>query len=684
MVREERHAPVSGHRYVRAVRTTRGPVRVVVAIPSYLVADAPKGKRTRCLVGHRVWLAYSRRRGSAWSAPELADAVPVERVWDWIDAHSYAKGRTWVVSYNCADFLTAAGFWPLVDAGRYQVWTPGVQECHPDASGAPKVRTWVGAHVFAGVPDILTARRGLVGLTFVGLRNYAASPLPELAKWTGIDIPTDQVAPDRSGPGQLGPELTRRICLETFRQLVSEWIAGDMGPWRHTAAQLVLSLWRRRFYPVRVCRHQDAEAARIEASALHGGRASVWWWGDAGTPPLFPAWDCPAPKPSPFGALPGPVDRWDVSSMYPSILRDELFPVRLLRVYGSLSVERLEGLCHHRGVLATVRAVVTRPEYPLKAPHRVTYKWPGYGPRQKVRRIEMSPRVLYPVGECTLTLAGPELLRLIREGSVREVHAVAVYDLGRPFRELMTYLLREREAAQARGDLFIATLMKTWANSFGGKFAQQAVRWVPKPDVVPPMRWGSWTDHDAVTNTATTWRALAGLAHVRELGQHGEKLLAAVHAYLTSYGRDRMRVLREGLPAAGVLSQDTDGLWTVGTASAALTTATRGQSRAAGVLRHIGQWECARWFTPKHYWVDGQWTLSGIADGWTIEDREHVRATVRANPIRGVPDGPPTVITELVRTVRLSGIGPSEFIGPDGWTVPPRIVSGKVQPAGAG
>ena len=667
-----------GHRYVRPVSTTRGPLRVVVAVPSYVPVPGPPRSRTRRLAGDRVWLAYSRRRGERWSAPELADAVPVGEVWDWIDAHTHAKAQTWVVSYNCGDFLTAARFWDETERGRYQVWTPGVKGCHPDGSAAPEKRAWVGAHVLSGVPDILTARRGPARLTFVGLRNYASSPLTDLAKWAEIDLPAGEPAPDRSGPGQLGPELTRRICLATFTRLVSEWVAGDMGPWRHTAAQLVLSLWKRRFYSVPVCRHTHAETAALEAQALHGGRASVWWWGDAGTPQLFPTWEAPAPRPSRYGALPGPVDRWDVTSMYPTILRDELFPVRQIRYYPTLSVDRLAALCDHRGVIAEVVARVGCPEYPMKAPHRITYRWEGARGGPARRRVEMAPRVIYPVGPVTLTLAAPELRRLIAEGAVREVRGVAVYDLGRPFRGLMGYLLREREAAKLRGDAFLSTLMKTWANAFGGKFAQQSVKWLPRPEVVPPIRWGQWTDIDGDSGAVSTWRALAGLAHVREVGQHGAKLLAAVYAYLTSYGRCRMRELREALPRGTVLSQDTDGLWTVGAATTVLTKATTQAPPGPGSLRHVGQVESARWFTPKHYWTDGRWTLAGVADGFTVEDRDHVRAVVRTNPIRGVPTGPPSILSELVQTVRLDLIGPSEFIGPDGWTVPPAVVCGRV------
>lgn len=669
---------MSGHRYVRPVSTTRGPLRVVVAVPSYLPLPGPTKSSRRDLVGHRCWLAYSRRRGLDWSPPELADAVPVEEVWPWIDRHTHGKARTWVLSWNLGDMLTATGFWDAVEKARYHLWTPSGQECHPDGTKANSRRPWVGVNVMSGVPDMLSARGPVGSLAMVGMRNYVASPLTELAKWAEIDIPAGELGPDRSGPAQLGPELTRRICLETFRRLVSEWIAGDMGPWRWTAAQLVLSLWRRRFYRTKICRHNDADAARIEAGALHGGRASVWWWGDAGTPQWAPTWSAPAPRPSRYGSLPGPVDRWDVTSMYPTILRDELFPVRLIRTYGSMSVDRLAALCEHRGVLAQVHARVTRPEYPIKAPHRVVYRWHGERGERKRAGVSMAPRVLYPLGPLTLTLAGPELLRLAREGAIDHVDAVAIYDLGRPFGDLMKYLLREREAAKLRGDAFVATLCKTWSNAFGGKFAQQSQRWVPRPDVVPPIRWGQWTDVDGDTGHTSVWRAIAGLAHQRELGQHGAQLLAAVYAYLTSYGRCRMRDVRDAVPKGGVLSQDTDGLWTTGDATAALRADTSRVRPGPGSLRHVATVSAARWYTPKHYWTDGTWTLAGIADGFEVEDRDHVRSIVRANPIRGVPTAPPSILTEMIQTVRLDRIGPSEFVGRDGWSVPPAIVCGQV------
>lgn len=670
----------AGHKFVKAARTTTAPVRVIVAVPSMSLEENTIDYGLRHLKGDRVWASYHRRRDADWSCRgELAGATP-EAFWQWVMAHCYPRCRTWIVAPSASDLLTLTGWWDRVDDGEWQVFRrAGTESGELDADGQP-VKPWVGRLVLRGTPDIVTARRGDASVCAVSWANYTDAGFSELASWCGMrDVEPD---PDFAPKGypRFNVQTTRRILAEGFTRLVSEWVRGDYGPWRETSSQLVVSLWRRKFYRVKVCRHSDQDAAGLEAAAAHGGRASCWFFGDVGDRS-----ECPrkpwSPPPRDRGQhIAGPLTRLDVTSQYPTILRDLHFPTRLVGVRGEMPVAELVSWAQHRGVIARVTAEVRHPEYPVRMPRRVVYRWPGEGKRVRRDRLDVPVRTVYPVGEAVLTLAGPELLRLAAEDSIKAVHAAALYDVGKPFGGLMNHLLDLRRRGKQGEEGIIVQLAKAWAVKFGGKFAQRSGTWDARPSIIPPIRWGEYADRCEVTRVSERWRAFAGLAQLWKDGQPGAKLLAAVYAYTTSYARVQMRDVRAEFEPRSVLSQDTDGIWVAGDVPETLQgTRLRSQSDP-GSIRIAGEYRYGRWYTPRHYYCDGTWVLAGVSDGFLVSKGSVVEYTTYTNPVRSSPRHPPRIISEWKQYISLRHVGPTEFIGRDGWSVPSRLVGFGVQP----
>ena len=669
-----------GHRYVKPARSTTAPVRVIVAVPSPQLDHATASEQVRYLRGDRVWCCYLRRRGADWSESGGLDGCTPDQFWRWVTDHCYPRCRTWIIAPSASDLLTLTGWWDRVDDGEWQVFRrDGRSTGELDGEGRP-VKPWVGRLVLRGTPDIVTARRGEASVCAVSWANYSDAGFDDLRRWCGLaDVQPDPQLTPRGLP-RFNVQQQRRILATGFARLVSEWVRGDYGPFRETSPQLVLSVWRRKFLRVRVCRHADETAARLEQAAAHGGRASVWYFGDVGRRS-----DCPRrpwePPPRDRGPrIAGPLTRLDVTSQYPTILRDQHFPVRLVGLRGEMPVPELVSWAQYRGIIATVEAEVRCPEYPVRLPRRVVYRWPGEGPRSRKERLDVPVRTVYPVGRVTLTLAGPELARLAREDSIVRVHAAALYDVGKPFGGLMAHLLDLRQQGKDGQEGVIVQLAKKWAVSFGGKFSQRGGTWEPHPDICPPIRWGEYADRDEPSRRSERWRAFAGLAQRWKEGQAGAKLLAAVYAYMTSYARLQMRDLRGKLPVRSVLSQDTDGLWIAGDVPTSLDIALSKVGQVPGSIRRESVNQFGRWYTPRHYYVDGSWVLAGVSHGFSIIDRDKVRYTVYSNPIRQSPREAPNSIAEFHQYVDLRKVGPTEFIGPDGWSVPSRLHGESVVP----
>lgn len=645
-----------GHRYVKPTRTTTAPVRVAVVVPSRRMVPAGGKRSVKVFEGGSAWVAFARRVGTEWVGDERAGPLTPAELWDWVDTHLYDRTRLWVVSPVASDMLTLMGFWEECDNARYLVYDPDGRQHEGRTAEDRKPAPWVGRLVLRGVPDIVTARRGRRSVQFVSFANYVTSGLPQVAAWVGAGHLHGELLERGVGDPPYSPAEVAHVLMAAVRRLITEWVRGDCGVWRDTASQLVVSLWRRHHYTERICRHADDTAAGYEAEALHGGRASVWFYGTVDDGTEGPPAPFDPPPLSRCGRLPTAAHRVDVTSMYPALLRDQWFPVRLTKVVHQPTVRQLAAWVEHFGVIACVTARLRHAEYPFRH----------------------GGRTAYPLGTARVVLAGPELARLIADDSIVGVHTACVYDMGRPFASLCSWLLSERQRCKDAGDSFGEVLFKSWANKFGGKFAQRSVRWEVCPKVRPPVRWGTWRDVNADGGAKSVYRALAGVAFEQKEGRPGAGLLAAVFAYLTAYGRDQMRTVRESLPPRSVLSQDTDGLWLTSEGLAALERSGSLDTTAPGRLRLVESVGHARWYTAKHYYAGGAWTLAGIPDGWTLLDSDTVVQGQLVNPIRSAPQFAPRTLTETITRVKLSRIPRPDPVGPDGWAVPVRAWHGKL------
>jgi hypothetical protein len=145
-------------------------------------------------------------------------------------------------------------------------------------------------------------------------------------------------------------------------------------------------------------------------------------------------------------------------------------------------------------------------------------------------------------------------------------------------------------------------------------------------------------------------------------------------AYLAAYGRMMMRSIREQLPDRTCVSQDTDGLWVLESGVSALHDLLGGGMGLPGELRRVAICRNARWYTPKHYYTDGEWTLAGFHapvisdDGLTVEDT--LTSSLWSGGLKGSP-------SEIMTHVRRSAMPQDVCDGvaqPDGWVTPRRII----------
>lgn len=640
---------IEGSRYVRAVARTTAPVILItVAAETVPVGTSKRGDTTH-RQGHAVWTTYGRRNGVKWSGPETPTRHSLEAFWTWLAALNRAGRRLYVIAPCASDFLTLTSFWCRAESGEYAfIASPSGTPCQ-SSSDPPTRRPWKGRLVLRGIPDIVHAMGTPSTVIFTSAGNWTpASPI-DLASAVGMHFDPVNDPSCLQDQVELRPEFAAEALARYFRSLMARWVESGNGPWRETVGSLAVSLWRRRFYTEHVCRHKDETGRDLEARAAHGGRASVWFYGDVGRRSTLPTDAQPDP---PFSrwALPGTeVHKLDVRSMYPAILRDELLPTRLLAVKRSVTLPELKALVKLRGVIATVSLNARHAEYPKK----------------------YDDRTRYPTGRFITTLAGPELGMALAGGEVVEVGETAIYDLGRPLQAVASYLLDERAKCRKAGDRQGEMLYKLMANALGGKFAQRADSWVVDTRIQAAKYWGEWIEAKTATRPSVRCRAICGVVHRQQRGKPGGKLLAAIYGYMTSHGRCRMREVREQLGADTVLSQDTDGLWITDAGMVAADERGLVGGDEPGNLRYVESCGFARWLSPKHYYHGGRWVLSGITGGFTGGSGLLFDESIRLNPVRFTPSAAPDRIQDKTRRIDLRGICPDVPVNnATGWADP--------------
>lgn len=599
---------------------------------------------------HCVW-----RRGK-WSECETGVANTPEDVREWMERRA-SKGRiNWVVSGNAANTLTLLRWWQYAEAEGF-VYV-GRKHGRPDLpSGHETVKT-----VFA---DTVVVGRGttVIGYTQSGIRWrwINGSQYVDPGKLTAVH--SSPVDPAR-GAGDTGGDFGRDRSVERssrrwsdwFRRLCIFWRNRARSPFGATVGALAVGMLRSHISPRALCTHSDTDVHTLERSAAFGGRASVWFVGS-----VLHSSDR-APPPAKSGAerqsatIIGPIAHIDVRSMYPSLLRDRVYPVKLLSYSENVKVSDPTELAKDLCVIAEVEIITRVPEYP--------------------RRV--GERVLYPVGRFVTTLTGPELLRLKDDGEIVSCARMAVYKNGRPFEDAARSMLEMRREADSVGNSADAMFAKLLANSLGGKLAQRSGGWTRWADMDTPGEWGEQWLYDNRKGIRTRLKYLCGLCWKWDNDQTGKGPYTFAFAYLAAYGRLMMRDVRTALPERSVLSQDTDGLWVTEAALEALACANEPQSDDAGTLRLTERSQRARFWGPRHYRVDSGYTLAGFSapvvsdDETTVKDKYDQSLTVRGMI------GPPGETISQARTSQLTLHDVGGYVGSDGWVLAQHV--GRVGP----
>ena len=538
---------------------------------------------------------------------ELVRSTPVEafhspeEFWRWLWGKLRKRSSIWVVAHNADyDFGLLDGFRQFHNAG----WSP--------IFFAWNWLTWIAV-----------LKRNQRTLKVVDTVAIFREPLSELGRRVGIPKLSIPWESNRTADWEEYCTQDVRILSAALLSYLGYVVEHNLGSLKMTVPSQAMTAFRHRFLVEPIWIHHLHRYQEMERRAYYGGRCEAFYIGEVPTSPLY---------------------YLDVQGMYATILRDEVFPTRLLGEVRKPKPKEFSQLLRRHELLAEVELRTQEPAFPL---------------REDV--------VYFPTGRFTTVLPGPELRYAWEKGYIRKVHWALVYRPGRPFVDYAEYFLDERKRMEERKDRMGERIAKLMANSLYGKFGQRnpVYRIAPNSLNEPP---GIDVGIEHGTGRMCLRVVWGDKVYVKEGEEPAPWTFYPIAAWCTSYGRLRLWELIQKAGRDHVYYCDTDGFICDGEALERLRAEIA--PGIPGRMKVKGEYSTAEIHGLKHYTLDGVEHIGGIPSSalriapgtYTYDMWVRTRSRLRDGTLNGVP--------QLTRVVRLSSPYPKGVVGEDGWITP--------------
>lgn len=542
-------------------------------------------------------------------AEDLVTASPYD-FFCWLTKKITPQRPAWIVCYGCTYTLSLLDFWQSLTE---RLFTFSPVRYH-DADGIQ--HSTEPGFMFAKEPVVVLGCRSDIGSVYCcDIRNWFRGTFAELAASLGRDVPAK---PGEAAEYQDWADYARNratIVKEAFLELAQWWRANKLGDFGFTASSLAWHAYRHRWMPTTwkkgrkvgtLLVHDNADALSLERAAMAGGETRVFFCGDVR--PVLTAQDGRLwrSKIDQDSRSEGPVHCLDMNALYPSVMRDNVYPIELVMYHPAPTLEDIKEWQKYLCVIAKVQLET----------HDATYPWrqrSQEGPENDARRVR-DPETYWAIGRYATVLCGPELARAIERQHVKAVHGVAIYRWGKPFRTWVEDWHRMRLEWKRDGKPLWASFAKLLMNSLPGKFGQRLQTWQDDPTFACPAPWGYFHYSSRGEKMAKCMRSFGWLAQREADPAEAPESMPAVSAFVYSYARHRMAELRAIVGIENLYYQDTDSLHVTAEGRKNLERAGECDAEALGKLRFERIVATARYRGPKDYTQDGENTIAGLKD----------------------------------------------------------------------
>lgn len=413
--------------------------------------------------------------------------------WDWVDTKIRTKQKYYLYAHNQHfDFFVLDGFKMLKKRG----W---------------EIQTWfINSNVF--IISLRKNKAKLVILDSGNIRKCSLAKIGELYGLEKLDI----------NFGTATDEELKTYCYRDV-EILREWILNfrefvkehELGNYRMTLASQAMQAFRHRFMKHNIYIHDNQQAYIHERNSYHGGRVECFRIGKFRDEDFYMV---------------------DVNSMYPYVMKNKSYPVKLISFRKTLHADKLKELINQYCVIADVTIDTNENTF--------------------VHRAE---KTIFPIGEFRTTLTTEEIRYALKRKMVKELHVVSVYNKAKIFSPYISYFynLKSKYKDEKNYPYFIIT--KGFQNMLYGKFGQYSED-VTQIDKCSPDTFETEIAIDGTTHEVFTTFSFGG--KVFKLGNKRESFdsFPAIASHVTANARLYLYELMQLAGKDNVYYCDTDSL----------------------------------------------------------------------------------------------------------------------------
>lgn len=331
--------------------------------------------------------------------------------WQFVYKHTERKRKLWLLARNLVfDFTVVEGWKYLREVGF-------------------KLKFFHNQ----GTTSIISVKGKYGSIVFLDIMNYFVESLAETGKRIGIPkLKIDfETAPDYLWDIYCKRDV--EIELENFKRFIKFLEVNSVARLCYTRGSTAMAAYLLRHYQKRIYIHNNEQAIELEREAYRGGRTECFYLGELQDDNYYVV---------------------DVNSLYPFVMRNNLYPVKYSHITKEISCKTLQDTLETKSIIA--RALIETDE-----------------PVYAVRR----GRTIFPVGRFWVTLTTPELLYALEHNHLVKLERAVIYEQANIFKSYVDRFYKLRQEFKSAGVAEYEELCKKMLNSLYGKFGQKAEIW---------------------------------------------------------------------------------------------------------------------------------------------------------------------------------------------------------------
>jgi len=331
--------------------------------------------------------------------------------WQFVYRHTEPKRKVWVLARNLVFDFTGVEGWKYLRQANF------------------KLKFFYDG----GSTSIISVKGRFGSIVFLDIMNWFVESLAKTGERIGI--PKLKIDFDTCSDDYLSTYCKRdvEIEVENFKRLIKFLEANLISRLCYTRGSTAMAAYLFSHYHKKIYIHNNKEAIDGERESYKGGRCECFYLGDLDN---------------------GNYYILDVNSLYPFVMRNNLYPVRYIKLYNTFDKARLRDCLYTQSVIAKTLIDTDEAVY-------------------AVRR----ERTIFPVGRFWVTLTTPELVYALEHNHIVEIEQAVVYEQADIFKSYVDRFYALRQEFKSAGVAEYEELCKKLLNSLYGKFGQKAEVW---------------------------------------------------------------------------------------------------------------------------------------------------------------------------------------------------------------